>query len=102
MLPWACLALLAPSGLALLVADRLPRSGPVRRLLYPLAVVVLSACCLFLTVVAAVRFDPRTAVPLAVAGTFLGLAGRRRNAVLQERDRLLRQRLINSARRPPR
>ncbi len=96
----ACLALLAPSGVVLLVADRLPRPGPLRARVYPVAVVVLALTCIFLTGLAAVRYDPAAAVTLAVAATFLGLAGRRRHAArVQQRDRLLRQLRVDRPRR---
>ena len=94
----ACLALLAVATGALLLAGRLPRPGPVRSRLYPLSVAVASLACLTLTVGLAVRFDPKAAVSLGVAGVFLGLAGRRRHALVAgERDRLLRRLGANRA-----
>ncbi len=88
----ACLTLLGLSGVALLVAGRLPRPGSVRGRVYPLAVSTLSVACLVLTVVVAARFDLRAAVPLAGGGVFLGIAGRQWHALLVgERDRLVRR-----------
>jgi len=83
-----------------IAARRAPSApGPVRSRLYPLAVAVASLACLTLTVGLAVRFDPKAAVSLGVAGVFLGLAGRRRHALLAgERDRLLRRLGANRAR----
>jgi len=95
----ACLVLLAAATGALLLAGRLPPPGPVRSRLYPLTVAFASLACLSLTVGLAVRFDPQAAVSLGVAGVFLGLAGKRRHALLaSERDRMLRRLRANTAR----